>query len=275
MNRKGRYIGHTPIITLNEASGIWYNDDIYEYQRASIWPRNYQALPVADPLNWYIADTGVLDSSGFPITVDNTAVATWQDQGSAGNHLTAPTVSQRPPWRSAPNGVNNRPAIQFTSTGAYAFDSNLRSSSGIGTENLTVFQVIKINPATSTAGAYTFVSTTGGRYGNFTFNYYGSIINGGQYRVYLNWATYAGTTNCYVLNFDNTSGSSITSNVYINSDLLSGGTYAGTYSISSYTFDINGLNTSSLMCEMIVYGRVLSENERTQVIAYLQNGWNF
>jgi hypothetical protein len=63
---------------------------------------------------WLKSDAGVLDASDNPITSDNTAVKTWQDQSGNELHATQSNSSWRPVWRNAANGINGNPAVYFS-----------------------------------------------------------------------------------------------------------------------------------------------------------------
>jgi hypothetical protein len=63
---------------------------------------------------WLKSDAGVLDASDNPITSDNTAVKTWQDQSGNGLHATQSNSSWQPVWRNAANGINGNPAVYFS-----------------------------------------------------------------------------------------------------------------------------------------------------------------
>lgn len=60
---------------------------------------------------WVKADAGVLDASNNPITVNNTAVKTWQDFSGNNNHVTQSTVSLQPLYKTL--AQNSLPTIQF------------------------------------------------------------------------------------------------------------------------------------------------------------------
>lgn len=59
---------------------------------------------------WYRADAGLLDASDAPITVDGTAIKTWQDQSGNGHHLTQATAGKRPTYKTG--AMNGLPGVR-------------------------------------------------------------------------------------------------------------------------------------------------------------------
>lgn len=137
MRLNGSYIGTTPAPSTLAAPGIWTLDEAARYRAASSWPSAVPPMSVtANLAMWLKADAGVLDGSGAAITVDNTAVATWQDQSGNGRDATQSTSGSRPVLRTAANGKNNLPVVYFGGSQSLSM-TNIQSNS-----MLTVFMVL-------------------------------------------------------------------------------------------------------------------------------------
>lgn len=60
---------------------------------------------------WFKADAGLLDASDAPITVDGTAIKTWQDQSGNTKHAVQATGANQPLYKA---GITNgKPVVRF------------------------------------------------------------------------------------------------------------------------------------------------------------------
>jgi hypothetical protein len=97
---------------------------------------------------WLKADAGTLDANNNAITVDNTNLATWQDQSGKAYHVTQSTNAMRPKWRSAANGLNGKPGIEWDGT-----NKHLERTQKLFTTAISYFVVCKF--ANTTARLWT------------------------------------------------------------------------------------------------------------------------
>lgn len=84
---------------------------------------------------WYKADAGALDASDVAITVDGTAVKTWQDQSGNADHATQLTALNRPTWKASIQ--NSKPVVRFG--GSHLLETGGAS----GAQPVTIFIVGK------------------------------------------------------------------------------------------------------------------------------------
>ena len=96
---------------------------------------------------WYKGDAGI------SVTTDGASVATWNDQSTNNNHLSQTTTANQPVFRTAANGVNGIPVLEFPSsatTPAFfnetAFPANTNGFS---------FYIVSRNAAYSASAQYT------------------------------------------------------------------------------------------------------------------------
>jgi hypothetical protein len=112
---------------------------------------------------WYKADAGV------PVSTDGASVATWADQSATPHNLTQSTPANRPVFRTAANGINGIPVLEFPSsstTPAFfnetAFPANTNGFS---------FYIVSRNAAYSAsaqyAGAFAIGDTSAGSINQF------------------------------------------------------------------------------------------------------------
>lgn len=178
MRQNGSYIGFTPTPTTSAAQGVWTLDDAARYRQAGTWPLTAIPLPISGPTLWLDASvaSSVLDASNNPISVDSTAVATWQDQSGNGYHATQATSGNRPIWRSSANGQNGLPVISFNGSSSYLISSNSGQTSSFSlyfvfSRTNSSGTQIPIEWGTQSTGIWRSVQ-----------NYYGSsTIDGGLY----------------------------------------------------------------------------------------------
>lgn len=100
---------------------------------------------------WLKADAGVLDTNDAAITVDATAVKTWQDQSGNANHFTNANAGERPLWKT--NITNGKPVLRFVTDDRYSL-----TLGGALSQPNTIFVVGKANAADTF-----FVDGSGGR----------------------------------------------------------------------------------------------------------------
>ncbi len=71
-------------------------------------------LPAADLLQFYNPQRDVYTDTGLlTLALDGQAVAGFKDQAGSGYHITQTTSSQRPLYRAAAAGLNNRAGLEF------------------------------------------------------------------------------------------------------------------------------------------------------------------
>lgn len=98
---------------------------------------------IAGLYTWLESSLGILDDSDNPITVDGTAVKTWQSQKAGGIDVSQGTAAFRPLWQE--NELNGRPLIQFDGA------NDFLPGTGAGkVQPQTLLFVIRLN----TLGAY-------------------------------------------------------------------------------------------------------------------------
>lgn len=260
MRQNGGFIGYTPNPSSASASGVWTMNEVARYRQSGTWPITAPPMSVtANLVMWLKADAGVLDSSGSPITTDNTAVATWQDQSGSGRNATQSTSGNRPVWRSASNGQNGLPVVSFNGTNSWI--SSL--SSGISSSPFEYYMTFKM-ANTNTNGRIIWGA---GDRGNFDATstagwdmYNGSLIAGGTRTA--SWVQATATFNGSL------------STLRINgSQVLSGNT--GTGFPTALSLGSNGSTNwaNMLFAECLVYSVVNSTTNRDAIESYLKSKW--
>lgn len=275
MRQNGSFLGYAQTPTTSSASGIWTMDDVARYRQANTWPYTLPVLPITGPSLWLDVSysASVLDASGNPITVDSTAVATWQDLSGNGYNAVQSTSGNRPTWRSSANGQNNLPVISFNGSSSY-----LISSSSGQTGSFSVYIVFSRNNSTGTQIPLEWGQQTTGKWRSLQ-NYYGnSTIDGGLYfagyfqdvsatSLTASYATY--TLTC--VTYDGTTTT-------VRRD---GGSVSGTPSLAATTAnDINiGRSVTNAyffngkICEVLVYSSSHSGTQYTSMRSYFQAKW--
>jgi len=81
------------------------------------------------------------------VTADNQAVASIADLSGRGNHLSQANASNRPVWRSASNGINGRPCLQFDGVDDFLLSPAINLTS---TPKAEIWLVYQGNNASST-----------------------------------------------------------------------------------------------------------------------------
>lgn len=269
MRLNGSFIGSTVSPSATAASGVWTLDEAARYQQAGTWPKAMPALPVASGLKrWFLADYGAKDASGNLITVDNTAVATWQDQSGTAD-VSQSTSGARPVWRSAANGQNGLPIITFNGTSQFLSGAVTGLSTGASART-TIWcgKYISFNygggfgyGTNNTAQDYSLSSNGTTGYGGIRA--YGSFDCFSTISItspFIMAATYDGTTLIYRLN-------SSTASFTVTLNTGTTGVYIGSLSSASYF-------AATHHYEDLAYNRVLSSTELDSVFAYLKSRWN-
>jgi len=103
---------------------------------------------------WYKADAGV------PVSTDGASVATWADQSATPHNLTQSTPANRPVFRTAANGINGIPVLEFPSSATTpAF---LNETAFTANTNGFSFYIVSRNAAYSASAQYTGMFLIGG-----------------------------------------------------------------------------------------------------------------
>lgn len=235
---------------------------------------------------WLKADAGVLDGSSNPITVDSTAIATWQDQSGNNFHATQATAGNRPLWRSGPNGQNGLPGIAFDGTLKW-----LGRTEYIFTTAVSAFVVAKYANAT---GRY-WAADIGGSGSNFVLGdpntFGGTSQRMGFFAGDSNYSSaLVHTANAELISILATtpSGGDVVSNTTLRVNQTSGaitklfnsGLWPDYSAASGRGYAIGraqgftDVNMNGQVYEVIVYNRVLTTPERDAVEGYLVTKWN-
>ena len=232
---------------------------------------------------WLKADAGVLDASNNVITVDNTNVATWQDQSGNGYHVTQSTDASRPKWRSAANGLNNLPGLQWDGT-----NKDLRRTQQLFTTAVGLFIVCKFANTTSRL----FTLDLGANYPNdfgIEQNTFGAA--NGTNGLLVNDSTFeasgAATTNpqVFALYGPTLVDSSISGNLTYRvngstktlTNKVGGGVFYNFNFITGFWIGTaapgNTLNMNGFIYEVLVYNTTLTAGQVTKIENYLRGKW--
>lgn len=271
MRQNGSYIGYTPTTNILNAIGIWTLDEAYKNQQAGTWPKALSGLPVSGALLWLDASAAnsVLDGSGNPISVDSTAVATWQDLSGNGYHATQSTVGSRPAWRNASNGQNGLPVISFNGS-----SSTLAGSPISTTTNYSLYMVYKYAATGGTSFPPIFYNGNSGSngygYGRYTSNR--SVLHGGRGFAQDS----AMPTTWESVQVIRSSGGFA---FYVNGSTVSIGTLTG-YSAPTSQYNIGSCTNGStfdyanaLVAEIAIFGTAHSSADVSTMASYLKAKW--
>lgn len=229
---------------------------------------------------WYKADAGLLDASDAAITVDATAVKTWQDQSGNARHLTQATAGSRPLAKL--NIQNSKPVVRFDGT-----DDSMQhqaASAFVAGTSMTVFIVAvrranKANGGTlvlrATADATDFSSTTSALIGyegagntlHQTYHFQAlGVINSipALGTAFLMTNRWDGTN--HFLRRDGTDATSV------------GDTYGafGTTTVllgARWQAGANNPYNQLDYCEVLVYNTNVAAGDRTSIESYLKTKW--
>ncbi len=232
---------------------------------------------------WLKADTGVLDASDNPITVDSTGVKTWQDQSGNNRHATQATSASRPIWRSSANGLNGLPGIENDTTAKF-----LGATANLFTTSVTLFAVIKFADSTTRYCALDLKGTYPNHFAIEQNTYNGTNKNGFTAGSSNLSTSGASSTNGQVFTIAATTGTGTTpiianTNYRVNSVTQTltltggGGNFINYTAVNGYTLGSfstgNILGMKGKLFEVVVYNRVLTGTEITQVETYLKSKW--
>lgn len=144
---------------------------LFRPQTAAAWS------PAALPLyGWYKADAGI------SVTTDGTSVATWEDQSGNGNNLAQTTSANQPTFRTASNGINGKPVLEFirsASASASQFYLNTGFTGGSGT-GFSFYIVTRTDPRDtgySFAGSFAIGDVSQNGTVNHRTNLYGGDLS--------------------------------------------------------------------------------------------------
>jgi hypothetical protein len=241
-------------------------------------------VPVTSGLSvWLRADMGVLTNATGNVT-------NWQDQatGDGSQNATQGTATNQPLFVASASGLNNQPVVRFDgvkdSTGdrlllgnlsnkfttgeatlfvVYTGDSSLGvnysvySSAGLGG---TYWNEGKVGPFYGTTGAFNYRYNENGSFGNYpdipcAGNHIVEFRAGSDYTAFTNGVS-LGT-----LTVANTAGASVGTYKFWGGD---------DHRIGNNSATTDNLNFRGDVAEIIIYSRVLTDNERNQVGAYLE-----
>lgn len=268
----------------------------------SITPSATPAIPV--PVLWYDAsDTSTLTLSG---SGGNNYITAWTSKGSFSKTLTASTITTAPIYSGSSTLPGAPNVVRFTTdatAGNRDFLGSVHNSQFITTTGTTIFQIIsKPTNATAMIAGFRMYSgdTTGGFVAPTSKLSINSILglNGLQQSQVVG---YTGPSNQFNLqnttaytrgdNYLLTNVSAVNSGEFMNSYVnefysasttayiaLTGGSQVNAITLNG-TAAANGTitasNSSNEVAEIIVYNRVLSAGEITQVQNYLKSKWNY
>jgi len=244
-------------------------------------------LPVTGAALWLDGsrwDT-LYDGSATPalVTVDSGAIQTANDLSGNGLNATQTTLGNRPTYRTPVNGVNGLSAIQHSNTGWYFTTASASlgeyTAFSVMTSGWTTGQyraVFGHNYSGTTGQA---VMTTGGDnapswYGKYllaTGNGYGNLASVGATGPY---GTLTSMSAQLVTAVAGSAGSTVRLNGV--SVATSSANQAITPSSAIYYLGFSGVSNDyhdGKTCETIIYPRLLSGSEISQVEAYLKAKW--
>lgn len=237
---------------------------------------SFSPASVAGLQLWLKADAGTLDGSGNPITVDNTAIATWQDQGPNSYSAIQATVGLRPKLRTGANGINGLPVVEAQSDGQLLASA----TGGLFGNNVTTFLVYS---TTGTTGYKRFfeASTTPifsmAQSPFFSVRRHTFFSSGGG--VFVDTTIVAGASPTLItIKANTTAGNPVIANtVYRINKVTLPLTYAsvGSLNYSTYAGSVGfqvGIHVSKV-AEALVYNQQLSTDNMTAVENYLSAKW--
>lgn len=201
----------------------------------------------------------------------NTQIFSMRDKSGNGFHATAQQIS------TAPSNVTVS-ARQYA--GFYTGLGTLLDHTCTLTNLCQAFVVVKVNETTAQRGIAVFTPNAATAYVEFYANT-GSAATSTNWGVFLNafkTTSYSDTTNFMILvnEADQNTTGTCTNRTYTNTNAveeLTGTRNAGALKRSFGYNNFSGGTTTMTLGEVIAYNRVLSENERTNCIAYLKAKW--
>lgn len=232
---------------------------------------------------WLTATKGVLDASDNPITVDSTAVKTWQDQSGNNRHATQATAGSRPLWRSGANGLNGLPGIENDTTAKF-----LGATANLFTTAVTLFLVVKYADSTTRYAALDLKGNYPNHFAIEQNTYNGANLNAftaGATNVKTNGASSANAQLIALAANTGTGSNGVVANTTYRTNkvaqtlTVTGGisTFINYTSVNGYTIGSftpgNVLGMKGKTFEIVVYNRVLTATEISQVEDYLKAKW--
>lgn len=212
-------------------------------------------LPVTEGLSlWFdAADVGSV------IRDANNRVSLWQDKSGNNNHAVQNTLANRPTY--ATNSLNGLAAMNFTSN----------AMTMIGSKSGTYQTVIAVRNYTANGYQTLFASSANS---DFSLRLNGGQTTGGN-------ASYAGDNNLNDWSNGNTGATYVNG---VNTNTISPNTFHmvyiattdalrkvnATFSLST-SFSSRGM--TGRICELLVFNRQLTANERQQIERYLARKW--
>lgn len=235
-----------------------------------------ESLPLSGLQLWLKADEGItLDGNG--------RVSQWDDMSGIGRHVTQSVSGQRPLYIASVQ--NNKPGVQFVASRQDILESLTTTSIA----NCSVFTVLRVDNFDSTEDVYIAIAK-GDDYGRCRFLYRNVTQK-------VNTEVWGGFVNPTTINFDYSStvfsiygfvqqsanvilfkDSSSVSGMY----MVGGNQYpAAVQSTQQSYWGIGGSSqtgygnyyTNSTICEVVIYNRDVTSNERTQITSYLKARW--
>ena len=245
------------------------------------------SLPVASPALWIDGSRGdtLYSNAGIDlVTVDSGAIQQANDLSGNGLNASQSVLGTRPIYRTPINGINGLSAIQHDNTGHYfttpAGSLGEYTAFSVMTSGWTTGQyraVFGHNYSGTTGQA--FMTTGGdnspawlGKYLLATGNGYGNLASVGATGPY---GTLASGSAQLVTAVAGSSGSTVRLNGV--SVATSSANAAITPSSAIYFLGFSGVSNDyhdGKTCETIIYPRILSGSEISQVEAYLKAKWN-
>ena len=223
---------------------------------------------------WLKADAGTLDASGNPITVDSTAIATWQDQSGLNAHATQSTPAVRPILRTGANGQNGKPAVYFSGSTSLV-------SGGVSVAGFTVFLAFKSSVAGSLYEQSANIGSNDGFVLYGTSPYTLQVKKGGVFNALntsLNWSVgaspkltthrYNGTSASHTLRLNK---SAVSTTVQTAGDP---GTTVSNNVIYIASRGASSVFMTGFIYEMIVYNGSLSDSDVIKIENYLSTKWS-
>lgn len=223
------------------------------------------AAPIPEPLVWLRADAGLSLTNG-------TNIVSWTDQSRSNFVFTAPSVATRPTWVA--NSTSGVPAIRFDSASTPRLHGNL----GRTLSNATIFTLARyLNNSTGDRYIYAFgtinysglMMTLARSGGDDIYHYDGAVarygpnsVPGTGFRVFSQVFGEEGGDR-HRLAVDGRTVIESRTTVGRSYSAIATNVVLGKYVTASYGF------TGDLV-EWLVYDRVLSVEERTQVEEYLR-----
>jgi len=191
---------------------------------------------------WYKADTGALDASDAPISVDATAIKTWKDQSGTARDAVQATVANQPLWYG--NQINGYPAVRFDGVNDFlaATGENASIRSGVMVVKILSLPGLIVGSSTAEVGVYCGPTY----YGNANANYSTAAVTTNVW-VVVGWRRGStGMTQDYIY-LNNVPYAPVTSYGSSSSTLYMGAKAAGAFPLSMW------------MAEMIVWSQAVAE----------------